>query len=179
MSSEGFSIKVKRDDITPDIRKKLKGMKDLGPILRAMGTQIVSLTKRAFRDPSLRAAPWKNKKKWDPIEERLVEGGPSNLIAKGMLMSSIRITSLSKSNVTIGTDRKYGAIHQLGGVIRPKKAKALVFTIGGVTIRAGKVTMPARPYFPFLPNGSLAPVAVGPVGETLAAASAKALGVGK
>lgn len=177
MASEGFSIKVKRDDITPDIRKKLKGMKDLGPILRAMGTQLVSLTKRAFRDPSLRQTAWRNKKKYDPIEQRLVEGGPSNLILKGMLMSSIRITSLSKSNVTIGTDRKYGAIHQLGGVIRPKKAAALTFTIGGHTIRTGKVTMPARPYFPFLPNGSLAPVAVGPVRETLAAASAKALGV--
>jgi len=167
MSSEGFSIKLKRDDVTPSVQKALKGMKDLTPILRAMGTQVVSLTKRAFRDGALRQKSWPSKS----------TGQTSNLISKGMLMSSIRITGLSAKNVTVGSDRKYAAIHQLGGVIRAKGGKPLVFKIGGKTIFAQKVTIPARPYFPFLPNGQLAPVAVGPVRETLAAASAKALGV--
>ena len=42
--------------------------------------------------------------------------------------------------------RPYARIHQFGGVITPKAARSLVFTLGGRTVRAKKVTMPARPY---------------------------------
>lgn len=34
-------------------------------------------------------------------------------------------------------------------MIRPKTAKALVFRLGGRLVRAGKVTVPARPYLSF------------------------------
>ena len=145
-----LAIRVTRDDITPDLRHKLSVAKNPAKILRAIGTQLVSLTKRAFRDTALRQSSWAPKS----------DGGASNLIQTGMLVSSIRVTSLSASSVTIGSDRKYAAIHQLGGVIRPKGGGSLVFTIGGRTIHAKKVTMPARPFFPFTPSGELAPVAV-------------------
>ncbi len=168
MPSLGFQIRVVKDDMTPDLAKKLKAVKDPEPIWRAVGTQLVSLTKRAFRDSSLRQTAWPAKR----------SGDPSNLIFKGVLLSSIRITALDAKSVTIGTDRKYAAIHQLGGVIRPKKGKALVFTIGGRTIFAKKVTIPARPFFPFTPDGALAPVAQGPFADIFAKATAKALGIG-
>lgn len=150
--SHGFSIRIKRDELTPDIRVKLRALKDPTPILRAIGTQLVSLTRRSFRDSSLRVAPWRPRS----------DGSASNLIGKGMLLSSIRITTTTKRNVTIGTDRRYAAIHQLGGVIRAK-GKPLVFTIGGRTVFARKVTMPARPFFPFVPSGDIAPRAAAPV----------------
>lgn len=165
--SGGFSIRLKRDDITPDLRKKLKAVQDPTPLLRAMGTQLVSMTKRAFRDPSLRQSAWPAKR----------SGGASNLIFKGVLLSSIRITSLTAKNVTVGSDRKYAAIHQLGGAIQAKPGKKLVFTIGGKTIFASKVTIPARPYFPFTKDGALAPVAVEPVRRVLLLAANKALGI--
>jgi phage gpG-like protein len=38
----------------------------------------------------------------------------------------------------------YAAIHEFGGIIRPKNAKYLVFQIGGKWISTKKVTMPAR-----------------------------------
>ncbi len=164
--SDGFSIKLKRDDITPDIRKKLRAVEHPLPILRAMGTAVVSITKRAFRDPSLRQTSWAPKS----------TGAPSNLIYKNPLISSIRITNVTDRNVMVGSDRKYAAIHQLGGVIQAK-GKALVFTIGGRTVFAKKVTIPARPFFPFKADGSLAQLAVEPVREALTLASNKALGV--
>jgi len=47
----------------------------------------------------------------------------------------------------IGTNVVYGRIHELGGEIYPRKAKALKFNIPGVGWRtAKKVVMPARPY---------------------------------
>ena len=44
-------------------------------------------------------------------------------------------------------DVVYARIHELGGVIRPVRAKALVFQADdGTVVVAQKVTMPARPY---------------------------------
>ncbi len=43
-------------------------------------------------------------------------------------------------------DARYALIHELGGVIVPKRAKALVFEIGGQVVRVMKVVIPARPY---------------------------------
>ena len=40
----------------------------------------------------------------------------------------------------------YARIHQLGGVIVPKKAKALLVPCGNRILRLKKVTIPARPY---------------------------------
>jgi phage gpG-like protein len=162
-----LQIRVGKDDLTPDLRKKLKAVENPTPILRAMGTQLVSITKRAFRDPSLRSAAWPAKR----------SGSPSNLIYKGVLISSIRITALDARNVTVGSDRKYAAIHQMGGTIKAKPGKSLVFTIGGKTIFAKEVKIPARPFFPFLPSGDLAPVAVEPVREAMLLAANQALGI--
>jgi phage gpG-like protein len=45
-----------------------------------------------------------------------------------------------------GANLKYAAIHQYGGVIKPKVKKALSFKVGGSFITVKKVTIPARPY---------------------------------
>src|SRR5690242_13964038 len=105
MPSGGFSLRLTKDTLTPDLRKKIKTLQDPTPNWRAVGTQLVGYTRRSFRNPSLRIATWAPKK----------SGEPSNLIWKGMLMSSIGIKGLDKKGVEIGSDRKYAAIHQLGG----------------------------------------------------------------
>lgn len=43
-------------------------------------------------------------------------------------------------------DVRYALIHELGGVIRPRRARALVFEVGGRTVAVRSVTIPARPY---------------------------------
>lgn len=42
--------------------------------------------------------------------------------------------------------RPYARIHQFGGVITPKNSRSLKFEVGGKTVHAKKVTIPARPY---------------------------------
>jgi phage gpG-like protein len=128
-----------RDNISPALAQLARGIANKKPILEAMGTQLESLTKRAFNEPALRPIPWKAKR----------DGSPATLRKNQLLVRSIRIVDLTNDHVTVGTDRIYAAIHQLGGVIRPK-GRALVFSIGGRKIFAKKVTIPARPFFPFI-----------------------------
>jgi len=117
-------LKITKDQITPDLRKKLAGIRDRRPVLEAMGIELVSLTKRAFNDAALRAAPWPPKK----------DGSPATLKRKGTLWQSIRITSVTPDAVTVGSDRPYAAVHQLGS----SKSKG----------RGSGI--PARPFFPVL-----------------------------
>jgi phage gpG-like protein len=44
----------------------------------------------------------------------------------------------------VGSPEAYAAIHEYGGIIRPKNAKFLVFQINGRWIRTTKVTIPKR-----------------------------------
>ncbi|KAA5607139.1 hypothetical protein F1188_04355 [Roseospira marina] len=45
-----------------------------------------------------------------------------------------------------GTNLVYARIHQLGGTIRPKTAKALAVPVGDGIRLVQQVTIPARPY---------------------------------
>ena len=148
----GFQIRQTMDTVTPDLERKIAALSGGARIMKAIGTQIVGLTKRAFRDESLRQIPWPPKKK---------DGSPSNLIRKGALLSSIRITGLTQNTVTVGTDRPYGAVHQLGSSKKTGRGSGI----------------PPRPYFPFKPDGTLADVAREPVQAIVQKATDDALGM--
>jgi HK97 gp10 family phage protein len=66
------------------------------------------------------------------------------------LRRSIHVETFEKSeqrvSVLIGTDLEYAAIHEYGGDIVPRNARALVFEIDGEVIVTQRVTIPARPY---------------------------------
>ena len=49
-------------------------------------------------------------------------------------------------SVLVGTDLEYAAIHEYGGEIVPRNARALVFEIDGEVIVTQRVTIQARPY---------------------------------
>ena len=73
-------------------------------------------------------------------------GGKSGLhVITGTLHRSIT-TEVKGFIARIGTNLKYARIHELGGIIRPKSAKALHFTVGGRHRQAQVVHIPARPY---------------------------------
>jgi len=56
-----------------------------------------------------------------------------------------RVTQLgNKVSGRVGSRLVYAAIHEYGGIIKPKNAKYLVFQIEGKWIRTKKVTMPKR-----------------------------------
>jgi len=124
-----MSIQI-RDSITPGIARAARGIKDRKPILEAMGAQLVSITKRSFSDATLRAAVWVARKK---NNGRNAKGQFSHSLLRksGALWQSIRITGVTESTVTAGSDRVYAAIQQFGG--------------RGI---------PPRPFFPFTSSAS-------------------------
>lgn len=144
------------DAITPALRLVVSAAADKTPYLRVLGMVVVSVSKRSFTDPALRAAPWANKK----------DGTASTLQASTTLRRSVRVVEVSGETVTIGSDREYAAIHQFGGttrahVIKARKARALRF--GGRFARKVKhpgSKIPARPFIPVTTRGLTATASV-------------------
>lgn len=127
-----FRLQIRKDEISPDLNKKIHRA-DQGTklALTAAGQQVISITKRAFTDPSLRAQSWAPRK--DKKTHALLQKST-------MLRKSMRITGLTKKTVTVGSDRVYAGVQQLGS-----KKKS-----GGI---------PARPFFPIDQRNQLTPLA--------------------
>lgn len=125
-------------------------MADPTPVLRAIGTGILSTTRdRFFKE----ADPEGNR--WKPLNPGYAAGkrGPGILREGGgssSLMDSLSFQTTTDA-VEVGTNRPYGAIHQFGGEIKPTKGDRLVFSIGGSPVFARSVTIPARPFLGFGP----------------------------
>jgi phage gpG-like protein len=152
-----FSV---RDHISPQLARLASSLANRIPILEALGLQLVSLTKRAFNDASLRPSTWAAVKK----------AGPKNAPLKlsGALYQSIKISGLTNNSVTVSSDRPYAAIHQLGGktkahIIRPRFKRALAWPGAAHPMKLVNhpgSNIPARPYFPFRPDGYPTPMAI-------------------
>lgn len=135
-----------------DATKAAKAFEQLGrvisepePVLRAIGTGLVQVTQDRFESGT---AP--DGSSWAALNPlyAATKRGPGILRESGMrggLMASITFET-SGDAVQVGTNKVYGAIHQLGGTIKPKSGDALVFRIGGQLAFAKSVTIPARPY---------------------------------
>lgn len=152
-----LQVKITRDEVSPAFAKLDTALHRLGPILEAAGLEIVSLTQQAFHDSSVRVAPWAPKR----------DNSPATLIQSGVLRQSIRITNIGGTTVTVGSDRVYAAIHQLGGTIEAPPGRKLKFSVGGVTYFVQRVTIPPRPFFPIDKSGNLSSLAQRKVGAVL------------
>ena len=115
-----MDMSVEKDMVTPDLTARIKAAKNRRAVLRAMGMAVVNLTKQAFHDPSVRPAPWPDRKS---------DTGKKLLVKSSLLLRSIRVVESTNDAVTVGSDRPYAAIHQLGGLKKP---------------------IPPRPFFPIL-----------------------------
>jgi phage virion morphogenesis protein len=145
----GAAIKVTvRDAELREAMRRLQMKGDAGLVqacLKNIGIAVVKQTRRHFdqqRDPEGQA--------WAPLNPDYAKGkrGTKILEEHGMaggLEGSIT-SAVHPGYVEIGTNKIYGAIHQFGGTIRPKSGDFLVFKLGGKTVFARKVTIPARPY---------------------------------
>lgn len=71
--------------------------------------------------------------------------GTSILFSSGALSRSIDYIA-ANDNVIVGSGLIYARIHQNGGKIVPRNAKALFFSIGNNLVQVQSVTMPARTY---------------------------------
>lgn len=127
-------LTLNRDTITPALLKRLRAAQNPRRILQAAGLVVEARAKRAFNDPALRPAAWRSLKPATLRAKARKNLSTAILKANGVLWRSIRITSLSGSNVKIGSDRFYAKFHQLG-----------------------TKHMPARPFLPFTAQGRLVP----------------------
>jgi len=150
-----------RDSLSPALAQLARDLHDRRPILEAVGTELVSITVRAFRDESLRALAWPLKK----------DGSVATLYKSGALKHSIRIITVTNNSVTVGSDRRYAAIQQLGGVTKPHeilaKYKAALAWPGAAhpvaRVHHPGSKIPPRPFFPFRSDGTLTPDANGKI----------------
>jgi len=76
----------------------------------------------------------------------LTRDGRGALFVTGTHLARSIDHAASASEAKWGTGWIGAQVHQFGAVIRPKNAKALHFEVGGTSVFAKKVTIPARPY---------------------------------
>lgn len=153
-----LEARITRDEVSPALAKIGGALRSLGPLLEEVGLKMVSIAQLSFEDASLRVSPWAPKR----------DGSPATLIQSGLLRASIRVTSISGTTVTVGSDRIYAAIQQLGGTIVPKNQPFLKFKIPGFGwVQMKKVTLPPRPFFPIEPSGQLSSLAQTKIADAL------------
>lgn len=143
----GLIFRMTRNDISPALTRLARSAKRPEPVLRAMGTTFKSLTEGTFNSAgaAYRPKPWPAKR----------DGTPSILQKSTTMAKSFRL-EVSGTYARVSNPAVYAAIHQFGGVIRPKTKKFLSF-VGSDGNRhfVRKVTMPARPFFPVGSDGKL------------------------
>jgi phage gpG-like protein len=167
-----FSARILVDEVSPVMAKLKATLTNLGPILESIGLQIVDITQKAFVDESLRAAPWPPKR----------DGSPATLIKSGMLRQSIRIVEIGSTSVTVGSDRVYAAVHQLGSreyqagaSVDIKSRRVLVARYGTTSVYARRQNLPPRPFFPIDADGNFTETATERISKVLDQALGAAL----
>ncbi len=136
-------------EITFDDRRVVEALdrlrmldRDAKPLLDAIGTGLVASTEARFQSGT---AP--DGTPWAPLNPAYAEfrrPGPT-LVQSSALMRSITFRA-GYHTLRIGSPLIYAGVHQWGATIRPVRAKALAFQMGGHLVLARKVTIPARPY---------------------------------
>lgn len=156
MAGASFNITAKLDErqIIKALDQLLERGSRLAPAFKNIGEELLRSTRERFSsqtDPDGR--PWE-KLKAGTIAAKAARGHSTKILRRrGYLSDTIRCQA-GENGVRVGTNRVYGAIHQLGGqtkahVIRPVKGKALAWPGGrhpvrGVNHPGSKI--PARPY---------------------------------
>lgn len=125
-----LEINLDASQLEHGLSQLLKNATDTRPMMRAIATEMVSLTEDNFENESWGGEKWKQSKR--------ASNGGKTLQLTGQLAASIS-TKVGNDFAQIGSNKKYAAIHHLGGQAG----------------RGRKVTIPARPYLPINGSGQL------------------------
>ena len=128
-----ITIDIDSKDLQRGLGQLLQNATDTRPMMRAIATEMVSLTEDNFESES-----WGGKK-WSRSRRSSKNGGKT-LQLSGQLAASIS-TQVGNDFARIGSNKKYAAIHHLGGQAG----------------KGRKATIPARPYLPISGTGQLQP----------------------
>lgn len=132
-----FNIDVKLEGLEPvDAALARLDPLDGQSLLEGLARMIQEQTRR--RITSEKRAP--DGKAWPPNK-----AGTSTLYRSGTLARSVDYSATGEAAI-IGSGLVHASVHQNGAVIKPKKAKRLVFRLGNKVIFARQVTIPPRPY---------------------------------
>jgi phage virion morphogenesis protein len=131
------------DQVSKALRELQEKVVDLRPVLLKIGEIVQESTEDRLNsgknvDPT--GKPWVTLQPWYQKEKKKRQNQILSL--EGHLADSITHDVIDGHTAIIGTNVAYSAIHQFGGVIRPKTANAL--NVGGRLVK--KVTIPARPF---------------------------------
>jgi phage virion morphogenesis protein len=112
------------------------------PLLRAIGAGLVATTDARF---SSGTDPWG--RSWTPLNPAYAAAKRNSqiLVESTALVRSVNFQTEGRE-VAVGSPLIYAGVHQTGATIKPVRAKALAFKLGGQFVRARSVFIPARPY---------------------------------
>ena len=141
----GASIIVE-DQAVREALARLQTLNAGGKALKWIGTEVAAQVRHRIDT----GGPGPDGTAWHPLNAAYATNKKGAGILKGLAMRGGLQGSIAWAvdgdSVRIGSNKVYAAIHQFGGTIRPVRAAALVFHLGGKLIRAHAVTIPARPY---------------------------------
>jgi phage gpG-like protein len=117
-------------------------MKDLSPVMDELEDIGIESIHRNFDEGGRTGTGMLGggTQKWKPSAR-----GGKTLLNNGQLRDSIH-ASHDKTSMTFATAWKSAAAHNFGAVIKPKKGKYLIFSIGTAKIFALMVTLPKREF---------------------------------
>lgn len=117
---------------------------DLKPALKNIGEEVLagSARDRFVSETDPQGRPWPD---LNPLYA-LTKKGPGKLKGESRQLSQIDWQLDGETAVDAGSNLIYARIHNEGGVIKPKTAAALVFSMGGQTFKVKSVTIPKRQF---------------------------------
>lgn len=123
-----ITIRIEDKPVLDALNRLSRKMSDLSPVLRVIGEDLVKSTEARFGSQG----PAPDGKPWAALSPATLKRKKHSkiLTESGHLRGSIRSQLMGTHAVAVGTNRVYGAIHQLGGPAG----------------RGRKVRIPARPY---------------------------------
>ena len=150
-----ITLEIDDDDFHRGLGRLLKNATNARPMMRAIATEMTSITEDNFERESFGSDRWEK-------SQRATDENGKTLQKRGQLAASIT-SQVGNDFARIGSNKKYAAIHHLGGKtkahkIRPKKKKALAF--GGLVLKSVNhpgSDIPARPYLPIAGGNKLQP----------------------
>ncbi|WP_310601196.1 phage virion morphogenesis protein [Desulfobulbus sp.] len=150
----GIAVRIDDREVMAALDRLRAHADRMAPVFKIIGETLLQSTRQRFRDQEdPEGRPWQALKP-STVAGKAARGHSSKILrARGHLADTIRYQA-DNNGVRIGTNRIYGAIHQLGGttsphVIRPRTKKALAWP--GARHPARSVNhpgsdIPARPY---------------------------------
>ncbi|WP_052494009.1 phage virion morphogenesis protein [Nitrosospira sp. NpAV] len=142
MAVPGIAVSVSHDDAK--IRAVLLNLIALGRDNKDAMRDIATLGENSTRE-RFRTEIGPDGRRWKPSIRVQISGGRT-LTKDGHLGDSITSHS-GRDFAEWGVNRIYAAIHQFGGVIKPRNASSLRFKLAnGAFVTTKSVTIPARPF---------------------------------